>query len=199
MGRAYELMNPRRKSRPELIRCHCIKCGKTLYFNSKRGRFESDLPIGGKAVEDPHRPRCNKCLALRKRPGATVPQPYSSFQSVRRVAIRAEALRKNPLLAPVEVRYKVEGVKAEPNQIVAVRYSCPHLSIWKTPDGKLLHEWRRRPGESPKARRWSGIHYERYRERMAARKSSKKSRQDSPTTRPQKGDDVQHVEKRTGQ
>jgi len=148
MGRAYPSMNPRRNSRAELIRCHCIKCGKTLYFNSKRGKFESDLPIGGKAAQDAHRPRCNKCE-----------------RRIRRFALRAERLHKNPLLAPLAVRFKLEGIDVESNEIVAVKYWCPHLVVWKRPGGQVIYQWRRRPGKSPKARRWSGIHYKRYKAR----------------------------------
>jgi hypothetical protein len=146
MGRDYASMNPRRESRPELTRCHCTKCGKTLYFNLKRHTFQNDLPLGGAGVEDPHRPRCNKCLALGKVP--------------LRSALRAKVWHKNPLRAPIPVRIKLEGVNADPNQIIAAKYTCPHQVIWKTPNGQVLYQWYRRPGKSPK-QRWSGIHFKR--------------------------------------
>ena len=91
---------------------------------------------------------------------------------MRRFALRAETLRKNPLLAPLAVRFKLEAISAEPNQIEAVKYWCQHLVVWKTTDGQTIYRWNRHPGSSPKARRWSGIHYERFKERMAARESN---------------------------
>ncbi len=120
MGEAYSLMNPLRAERPELVRCHCTVCKRTLYFNVRLGRFQDDLPIGMRPVDDPHRPSCREC-------GPT-----------HRFALRARTFAKNPLLAPMSVRIRLKGTKAKGNEIVAIRYSCCHRVTWKFPDGKLI-------------------------------------------------------------
>ena len=145
MGKSYAQMNPVRSSRSELLRCHCTKCGKTLYFNLRHGKFEEKLRIGGLPVVDPHRPHCRRCA--RMMPGKA---------AVRRFALRAKVFRKRPTLAPIPVRLHLEGIKTPDNEDIAVQYLCRHTETWKTPQGKEIWQARRGP------KWWHGHSYEQY-------------------------------------
>jgi hypothetical protein len=111
----------------DLIQLRCKECRKVLHFNPalSRGRFVS-LRVGGPLSRDAHRPRCAKgdtMILWRLRLGA-----YRNLK--RRVAV------------PLPVRRGVNAstkTTSSPKDVVVIRYSCSHKTVWKLPDGTLLH------------------------------------------------------------
>jgi hypothetical protein len=114
-----------------LIQVRCKKCRRISYFKISTGKF-IEPGVNRVLLDDPYRPNCVTCDGPMNRCG-----------------YKKRTILKKPHIAPSPVRIRLLKISDSPevtqNDVIAIRYECKHLSVWKTPDGR--HIWRRKKGK----------------------------------------------------